>query len=390
MTRKYKLDDICDFINGGAWSDKEYSHKGIPVLKVSNFKPNGFEIDSPSYLPTDALTKYEKNLLTVNDLAIATVGSHPNLTNSAAGRSCIIPESISGYLLNQNAVCVRSKDEDVLNQKYLCYLGQTHEFKHYIQSRGKGAANQMRIAIGAIKDYEVVLPPLPTQRRIAEILSAYDDLIENNQKQIKLLEEAAMLLYKEWFVKFKFPGYEKTEFVDGLPVGWKKEKIGNLLSKIEITEKIKTSEIFKEGSIPVIDQSRDYIAGYTNNLSAKLTNVPAIIFGDHTRILKFVNFPFARGADGTQVLISNDLSIPQHLFFLSISNVNLSNFHYARHFKYLKEFVITVPTEKIASKFEIIIKTQYGKILCLRSQIQQASTARDKLLPKLMNGEIEV
>ena len=192
---KAKLGDICDFINGGAWSDKEYVSLGIPVLKVSNFKPSGFFIDDINYLPLDSAEKYEKNKLLLNDVIIATVGSHPNLQDSAAGRSCVVNSLVTGFYLNQNAVCVRTKNNDVLEQRYLGFLAKTQDFLHYIQSRGRGAANQMRIAIGAIKEYEFILPPMAIQRRIADILSAYEDLIVSNRQQIKLLEEAAPRLF---------------------------------------------------------------------------------------------------------------------------------------------------------------------------------------------------
>ena len=88
--------------------------------------------------------------------------------------------------------------------------------------RGRGAANQMRIAIGSIKEYEHSFPDIKAQRRITSILSAYDNLIENNQKQIKLLEEAAQRLYKEWFIDLRFPGYETTPIHDGIPEGWER------------------------------------------------------------------------------------------------------------------------------------------------------------------------
>ena len=142
---KVKLGDICDFINGGAWSDKEYVSLGIPVLKVSNFKPSGFFIDDINYLPPDSAEKYEKNKLLLNDVIIATVGSHPNLQDSAAGRSCVVNSLVTGFYLNQNAVCVRTKNNDVLEQRYLGFLAKTQDFLHYIQSSGRGAANQNRI-----------------------------------------------------------------------------------------------------------------------------------------------------------------------------------------------------------------------------------------------------
>ena len=210
---KYKLDDVCIFINGGAWSDKEYVNKGLPVLKVTNCKSKGFEIDDIDYLPISSSQLYAKNKLVKGDIVIATVGSHPNLVDSTAGRSCIVSSIVEGFYLNQNAVCIRTKDSNILDQKYLGYLTKYRLFQHYIQMRGKGAANQMRIAIGAIKSFEFDFPDIDTQRRIGNILSSYDALIEINQRQIKLLEEAAQRLYKEWFVNLRFPGYEDAQIV---------------------------------------------------------------------------------------------------------------------------------------------------------------------------------
>jgi len=174
------------------------------------------------YLSIEGAKKYAKNLLNQYDLIVATVGSHPNLINSAAGRTISVPQSLQGYLLNQNAVCIRTKDNDVLFQPYLRYIGETDFFRAYIQARGKGAANQMRIAIGEIKEFPINLPELDIQKKIAAILSAYDDLIENNLKRIKLLEEMAQIIYEEWFVRLKFPDHETTptNSETGLPMGW--------------------------------------------------------------------------------------------------------------------------------------------------------------------------
>lgn len=119
-----KLGEICDFLNGGAWSDKEYVLTGLPVLKVTNCKPSGFALSDIDYLPYSAAEKYAKNKLELGDVIIATVGSHPNLKDSAAGRSCVVNSMVEGYYLNQNAVCMRTKDSDVLDQGYLGYLSK--------------------------------------------------------------------------------------------------------------------------------------------------------------------------------------------------------------------------------------------------------------------------
>ena len=339
--KEIELGAICEFINGGAWSDKEYVSSGIPVLKVSNFKPNGFLIDDINYLPLSDTQKYAKNKLLLNDVIIATVGSHPNLQDSAAGRSCVVNSLVEGFYLNQNAVCIRTTDSEILDQRYLGYLAKSREFQHYIQSRGRGAANQMRIAISSIKEYKFYLPKIEIQRRIADILSTYDDLIENNRKQIKLLEEAAQRLYKEWFVDLRFPGHEHTKIVDDVPEGWEKRTVGSLIDKPIRTKQIPTADYQTDGMIPVIDQSREFISGYTNDTESLVqSNVPVIVFGDHTRILKLIQFPFAKGADGTQLICSSSNHMPQRLLYCSLLNIDLSNYHYARHFKYLKAEVI--------------------------------------------------
>lgn len=234
-------------------------------------------------------------------------------------------------------------------------------------------------------------PPIEIQDKIVKCLSSYDDLIENNKKQIKLLEEAAHRLYKEWFVDLRFPGYENTPVVNGVPKGWRKDLVGNIIAKIVRTKQVMTSDYLKEGAIPIIDQSRDFIAGYTNDTET-IFNIgkPVIVFGDHTRILKYIQFPFAKGADGTQLIVSNDKCMPQSLFYCSLISVDLSNFHYARHFKYLKSEEILVSTKEIADFFERQVASLFNKIQVLRYLNKTATEARDRLLPKLMSGELEV
>ena len=235
-------------------------------------------------------------------------------------------------------------------------------------------------------------PPIEIQNKIATILSRYDSLIENYQKQIKLLEESAQRLYKEWFIDLRFPGHENTKIVDGVPEGWEKKKVGDLISKVRRTKQVSANNYLNSGCIPVIDQSRNYIAGYTNDIESLVeVTIPYIVFGDHTRVLKYVPFSFAKGADGTQLIMSNDLErMPQSLFYNSLIEIDLSNYSYARHFKYLKEESILVPSKDIAQRYDKVVSQYCQSIQKNREQIRHLTEARDRLLPKLMNGEIEV
>ena len=294
-------------------------------------------------------------------------------------------------VMHNNCFSVTPNDADELSRDFLYYALQNKTFFDTANALARGAA-QPDLPHTSFNSIEFAYPSLFVQERIAYILSRYDSLIENYQKQIKLLEEAAQRLYKEWFIDLHFPEHENTNIIDGVPEGWEKKKVGEVIAKVPRSKQIPTKDYQNEGAIPIIDQSRDYIAGYTDDIESRVeSNEPYIVFGDHTRILKYVPFPFAKGADGTQLIMSNNLDLmPQCLLFTSLVSVDLSNYSYARHFKYLKEEEILVPTASIANAFSKHVAKWYAKIQLNREQLRILTEARDRLLPKLMNGEIAV
>lgn len=397
----YKLDEVCDFYNGGAWSDKEYVSDGLPVLKVSNCKNKGFQIDNVNYLPVTLKEKYAKNKLRIGDVIIATVGSHPSLIESAAGRSCVVNSLVEGFYLNQNAVCVRTKNLDVLDQRYLGYLCKERNFMHYIQNKGRGAANQMRIAIGAIKEYELDLPDIDIQRRIVHILSAYDDSIENNQKQIKLLEEAAQRLYKEWFIDLRFPGYEDCKIVDGVPVEWKKKKLDEIADvimgqspKSEFYNKEHKGLPFHQG---VGSYGARFVQDDTYSTSfTKVAEANSILFSVRAPVGR-LNITKNKIVIGRGIAAINSKSGFQNYLFYALKERffkddilgNGAIFASISKNELLNQ-VFVIPNEKIMSAYEKIAAALDKKIEVVDMQLQQLVEARDRLLPKLMNGEIEV
>ena len=294
-------------------------------------------------------------------------------------------------VMHNNCFSVTPNDADELSRDFLYYALQNKTFFDTANALARGAA-QPDLPHTSFNSIEFAYPSLFVQERIAYILSRYDSLIENYQKQIKLLEEAAQRLYKEWFIDLHFPEHENTNIIDGVPEGWEKKKVGEVIAKVPRSKQIPTKDYQNEGAIPIIDQSRDYIAGYTDDIESRVeSNEPYIVFGDHTRILKYVPFPFAKGADGTQLIMSNNLDLmPQCLLFTSLVSVDLSNYSYARHFKYLKEEEILVPTASIAHAFSKHVAKWYAKIQLNREQLRFLTEARDRLLPKLMSGEITV
>ena len=381
---KVKLGNAAEFSNGINFGKEAYA-KGIKLISVSNFG-NRF---SPEY---DSLEEIKDDVVRENDLLhngdIIFVRSNGN--KELVGRCMLIknlPEKVT-----YSGFCIRARLKDTTKNDpvFWTYHFKNQAFRKAMSGTAIGA-NIQNLSQGRLSAYETMVPDIDSQRRIAEILSTYDNLIENNQKRIKLLEEAAQRFYKEWFVDFRFPGYEDVKIVDGVPEGWKKELIGDLIRKVVRSKQVKTAEYLQEGAIPIIDQSRDFIAGYTNNPEAVVNmGCPIIVFGDHTRILKYIQFPFAKGADGTQLIISNNENMPQSLLYYSLVAVDLSNYHYARHFKYLKSENILVPTKKIAEKFNRYVSAMLIQIQKLRDISDKSAEARDRLLPKLMSGEIKV
>ncbi|MBQ3388881.1 MAG: restriction endonuclease subunit S [Thermoguttaceae bacterium] len=273
------------------------------------------------------------------------------------------------------------------DNKYLYYFMQTDFIRSRMINSMTGATGRQRVNNKVFENITVDFPDTRTQRKIGKILSSYDDLVENNHKQIKLLEEAAQLLYKEWFVDFRFPGHENTAFVDGLPSGWHRMTIDSILCKIKRPPTVKKKDYLPEGSIPIIDQGKDFIAGYTNDQDT-IVNVkpPVIVFGDHTRSIKYIQFPFACGADGTQLITSRLPEMPVPLLYFSIVKLDLSNYHYARHFKFLKAETIIVPTIDISKNFLRITNPILRKIHVLRTMTECSVKSRNQLLTKLITG----
>lgn len=394
------LGELCDFFNGGAWSDKEYVNAGIPVLKVTNCKSTGFQLDGLNYLSEKSREKYKKNELVIGDVIIATVGLHPNLIESAAGRSCIVNSQVEGFYLNQNAVCVRTKDKKVLSQKYLGYLCKCADFQHYIQSRGRGAANQMRIAISSIKEYSFTLPDIQNQHYIADILSTYDDIIENNQKQIKLLEEAAQRLYKEWFVDLRFPGHENVKIVDGVPEGWK-EKLLSEIADVVMGQSPKSEfyNIEKRG-LPFHQGVGSYGTRFVVN---------DVYSTSYTRIAEANSILFSvRAPVGRLNVTKNKIVIGRGLAAINQKDECQSYLYYLLKNKFFRDDIIgngsifasiskdellnqkfLIPEKKLMLQFEKVVSQIDRQIENLDSKNKLLTEARDKLLSKLMSGEVE-
>lgn len=300
-----------------------------------------------------------------------------------------------------NQACCNIKVNDALADYRFLYYWLKNNYENL---RALSAGVRKNLNADDIKNFPFPENSLSEQEKIADILSVVDDKIELNSKICSELEAMAKTLYDYWFVQFDFPDENGKPYRSSggemvwneqlkreIPKGWEISTIGKTIDKIPNTARIPSSECLRDGSIPVIDQSSDFIAGYTNNPDSVLKSKSGyIVFGDHTRIVKYIRFPFARGADGTQVLKSNNPCIPEELFYQMIKSIDLSNYGYARHFKFLKDILIVIPEKNISGNFAEITKPIYEKQAKLVFENIELSKIRDWLLPMLMNGQARV
>ena len=217
------------------------------------------------------------------------------------------------------------------------------------------------------------------------------------------LEAMAKQLYDYWFVQFDFPNEEGKPYKSSggamvwneklkreIPQYWSTLPISAILDKYPTTKRYETKEYLSQGKYPIIDQGDTYIVGYTNEDDNLLTRHPAVLFGDHSTKVKFLDFDFARGADGTQILYSSNDAVSQYYLYLAVSTLQIPNPGYSRHFKYLKELPIVIPSLSIAIKFANIVKPLFKKWTNNIFNNIALTKQRNELLPLLMNGQATV
>jgi len=377
-----KIRDLCDVSRGSSprpIADQRYFQDGhIPWIKIADATKSGkYLYKTKEYV--NAYGASFSRLLPAGTIIVAASGTL-GYTQILGVPGC----AHDGWLILTN---LRNFDSD-----YAYYVLQQMQ-RHFYNS-AYGAAIQ-NINTEILRETEIPCPPLHTQRKIGAVLSAYDDMIENNARRIKILEEMAQSLYREWFVKFRFPGHQHARFTDSplgpIPEGWEAVKVGDILKKVKRGDKIQKQDYAAEGLIPVVDQGKEFIGGYTDNAESLISyDLPLIIFGDHTRVLKFIDFPFACGADGTQLLKSDDERMPMTLFYYALLSIDLSDFAYARHFKFLKEEALALPAKSIADRFDQFVSPLRDQTRSLMQKNTTLRRTRDLLLPRLISGEVDV
>lgn len=259
-----------------------------------------------------------------------------------------------------------------------------------LKARSVGSA-QPFISYNLLNRVPIYLPSLPTQQKIASILSTYDTLIENNTKRIRLLEQMAENLYREWFVRFRFPGHENVEMENGLPKGWKVERIKECVKRLPYGRTYKENELSQEGSVIVIDQSTSELLGYHNNAPSHYASFdsPIILFGDHSCKFCFMTRNFSLG-ENVIPFISKDANEIDICFLYFATHKLIVTEEYKRHWGRFSAMKILIPQIELQQKFsKLVIEFEKLKQSLIAAN-SLLTRQRDLLLPRLMSGKLEV
>ena len=251
-----------------------------------------------------------------------------------------------------------------------------------------GASGRQRADLGFIKRIKWNFPPLPTQQKIASILSAYDNLIQNYKKQIEALQTGTCELYKEWFVRFRFPGYQTTKFENGIPEGWKIEKVKNCVNRLPFGQTYKKDELEPEGNVIVIDQSEDEYLGYHNNEPSHKASAenPIALFGDHSCKYKLMIKDFSLGEN---IIPYTSKGVDLYYLYYSVYKI-VQTEEYKRHWNLFVNKKVLISNNELQKSFRQKVIPIFKQIEILNKQITNLTQQRDLLLPRLMSGKLKV
>ena len=372
---KVKLGNVTDSCLGKMLDQNKNKGDYQPYLANVNVRWGEFDLEDLPLMKFEE-SEQERYELKYGDLVICE-GGEP-------GRCAIWKEQIPNMKIQKALHRVRV--HDCLDYRYLFYwfllAGKTGELDQYFTG-----ATIKHMPGQKLKEVVIDKPPLEIQHRIADILSAYDDLIENNQKQIKLLKEAAQRLYKEWFVDLHFPGHENTKIVDGVPEGWRR---GLLKELISVNYGKDHKKVPDDGNIPVYGSGGLMRKCNKSLFSGEAVLIPRkgslnnIMYVDETFWTVDTMFYATMKQPHTAVFV---------YFFVKAFDMYSMNIGAAvpsMTTKILDAMDVVIPDKETLEKFDKYAKVYFNKIKTLQGQNEQLKTARDLLLPKLMSGEVEV
>jgi len=397
---KQPLNKVADLCLGKMLDEKKNKGQPLPYLANINVRWGTFDLDNLREMRFEE-NELERYGLKYGDIVMCE-GGEP-------GRCAIWKEAMPGMMI-QKAIH-RIRPHENLDFRYLYYdflhKGRTGEFASMFTG-----ATIKHLPGQNLAKIEIAIPPLDIQRRIADILSAYDDLIENNRRRIDLLEQSARMLYKEWFVTLRFPGHEHVKVKDGVPQGWEKKLIGDVCQTIgggtPSTQKrefwddgniiwVTPTDVTRNDCLALLDSEKKITEDGLRNSSAKLLPPDTILMTSRASIGFFAMMDKEASTNqGFISIIPNDPVLKMYMLHNLIfrveeirSNAGGTTFKEITKTRF-RAMSITIPPKHLLEQFEENVYAILQQTRILKKQIKGLQQARDLLLPRLMNGEIPV
>lgn len=393
MSKFISAEEYCLKVFDGTHDTPKPLNSGFPLVTSKHIVGRTLDFSTAYFISENDYNSIQKrSAVSQWDVLFSMIGS--------VGEVYLVKESLIPYAIKN--IGVFSCGNEFKAKWLYYYLQSPHAITHI--KRYLNGAVQKFLPLGALRNFPV-LEFDKNGNIITKVLSDLDTKIELNNRINRELEAMAKTLYDYWFVQFDFPDangrpYKSSggkmvynaELKREIPEGWVVKKLGELI--IKYTDKsmhIESKNILNKGKYPVITQDNgDFISGFTNEENP-IEDVPLIIFGDHSCTLRYIDFSFFRGADGTQIMsFGKDLTIYVYIYLQSIIKQIPGYGKYERHYKYLKEFDVIVPESQYLKNFQLISKPIFDKISQSRLENQQLTALRDWLLPMLMNGQVTV
>lgn len=401
---KVKLGDISLNIQTGPFGSQlhqyDYSETGIPVVMPKDLVGGKISELSIARVSEDHVQRLKRHVIHNGDILYSRRGD--------VGRCAFATEHEKGWLCGTGCLRV-TVDTRIASNKFVFYQLQQPKTIGWVEKHAIGAT-MLNLNTTILSNIPVCLPPIKIQRRIADILSAYDDLIENNRKQIKLLEEAAQRLYKEWFVNLRFPGHEHTKIVDGVPEGWEKCSLGDA---IEFDPKVQLTKDRVKQFVPMSALSTSSMVLDLNEISETVSNSGSKFQNGDTLLARITpclengktafvyGIQSSEGAVGsTEYIVMRSRRLNPYMVYLhtrtdgfrqsAINSMSGSDGRQRVKADKLQALTYLLPPATVVNQFGQFAAPIFELIFNLNEQIYGAMQARDRILPKLMSGEVEV
>ena len=368
---------------GSNISSKYFVEDGIPVIRGGNLSlgQEQFIAKNFVFITEEKARSFPGQHVKSGDLIFTCWGT--------LGQVALIPKNspYKEYIISNKQLKLRINNKEC-NEKYLYYYFSLPQMVRHINDIAIGSAVP-GINLGLLKSLKIVCPPLEQQNKIAAVISAYDDLIENNKRRIELLEKMTEEIYREWFVRFRFPGWETAEFEKGIPKGWSVEKIKSIVDRKKFGRIYRDNELKSDGKIVVIDQSKsNYLGFYDGKPEHKASiDVPKILFGDHTCKIVLIHRDFSLAEN--VIPFTPIEGMPVHFLFHLIKNKAIQT-EYKRHWTDLTVQEVLIPPNILQEEFSILVKNNYQLIENLKEVIETLNKSKNLLLPRLISGKLSV